>query len=55
MEVINLDIDIKEDEIIIQDGSTKLSLQGVISKKHAIILVGLILAILGIQEFSIPV
>jgi len=53
MEVIQVDIDIEEDKIVIQDGDTKLSLQGVLSKKHAIILVSLILALLGVKEFQI--
>tara|TARA_R110000824_G_C15180082_1_gene673685 strand:- start:1143 stop:1295 length:153 start_codon:yes stop_codon:yes gene_type:complete len=49
-----LDIEIEEDKITIEEGDTKISLQGVLSKKHAIILVGLILALLGIKEFDIP-
>ena len=55
MGVIQVDIDIEEDKIIIQDGDTSLSIKGVLSKKHAIILVGLIIAILGIKDFNIPV
>lgn len=47
-----MDIDIEEDKIVIQDGDTKLSLEGVLSKKHAIMLIGLVLAILGINEFD---
>ena len=49
-----MDIEIEEDKITIEEGDTKISLQGVLSKKHAIILVGLILALLGIKEFDIP-
>ena len=40
-----MDIEIEEDKIVIQDGETKLSIIGVLSKKHAIILVSLIIAI----------
>ena len=47
-----VDIEIEEDRITIEDGSTKLSLQGVISRRHAVMLVGLILALLGIYEFD---
>jgi hypothetical protein len=50
-----LDIDIEEEKIVIQSGDTKLQIKGIISKKHGIILVSLILAILGIQEFHIPI
>ena len=50
-----MDIEIEEDKITIEEGDTKISLQGVLSKKHAIILVGLILALLGIKEFDIPI
>jgi len=47
-----MDIDIEEDKIVIQDGNTKLSLQGVLSKKHALLLITLILGLLGISEFD---
>lgn len=47
-----MDIDIEEDKIVIQDGDTKLSLQGVLSKKHALLLITLILGLLGISEFD---
>tara|TARA_R110000744_G_C19364772_1_gene561777 strand:+ start:2098 stop:2250 length:153 start_codon:yes stop_codon:yes gene_type:complete len=50
-----LDIDIEEEKIVIQSGETKISVSGILSKKHAIILVSLILAILGIKEFDIPI
>ena len=50
-----MDIDIEEDKIIIQDGETTLSIKGVISRKYAIILVGLIIGILGIKDFDIPI
>ena len=50
-----MDIEIEEDEIIIQDGETTLSIKGVLSRKHAIILVGLIIGILGIKDFDIPI
>ena len=50
-----MDIEIEEDKVIIESGDTKLQIKGIISKKHAIILVSLILAILGIQEFNIPI
>tara|TARA_R110000822_G_C15007731_1_gene461568 strand:- start:304 stop:456 length:153 start_codon:yes stop_codon:yes gene_type:complete len=50
-----LDIEIEEDKVIIESGDTKIQVKGVLSKKHGIILVSLILAILGIKEFDIPV
>ena len=50
-----MDIDIEEDKIIIKDGDTSLSIKGVLSRKHAIILVSLIVGILGIKEFDIPI
>jgi len=50
-----LDIEIEEDKVIIESGDTKLQIEGIISKKHGIILVSLILAILGIKEFNIPI
>ena len=55
MEVIQVDIEIDEEKVIIQDGDTKLQITGVLSKKHAIILVSLIIAILGLKEFTIPI
>ena len=50
-----MDIEIEEDKVIIESGETKISVSGILSKKHAIILVSLILAILGIKEFHIPI
>ena len=50
-----MDIEIEEDKVIIESGDTKVQIKGVLSKKHGIILVSLILAILGIKEFDIPV
>ena len=50
-----MDIDIEEDKVVIESGETKISVSGILSKKHALILVSLILAILGIKEFDIPV
>ena len=50
-----MDIEIEEDKVIIESGDTKIQVKGVLSKKHGIILVSLILAILGIKEFDIPV
>jgi len=50
-----VDIEIEEDKVIIESGDTKVQIKGVLSKKHGIILVSLILAILGIKEFDIPV
>tara|TARA_R110002074_G_C12087974_1_gene623638 strand:- start:40 stop:192 length:153 start_codon:yes stop_codon:yes gene_type:complete len=50
-----LDIEIEEDKVIIESGDTKIQVKGVLSKKHGIILVSLILAILGIKEFHIPI
>ena len=53
--VNNLDIEIEEDKVIIESGDTKISVSGILSKKHAIILVSLIITILGIKEFDIPI
>ena len=50
-----MDIEIEEDKVIIESGDTKIQVKGVLSKKHGIILVSLILAILGMQEFHIPI
>ena len=50
-----MDIEIEEDKVIIESGDTKIQVKGVLSKKHGIILVSLILAILGIKEFDIPI
>tara|TARA_R110002073_G_scaffold553_1_gene4607 strand:+ start:148 stop:300 length:153 start_codon:yes stop_codon:yes gene_type:complete len=50
-----MDIEIEEDKVIIESGDTKIQVKGVLSKKHGIILVSLILAILGIKEFHIPI
>ena len=50
-----MDIEIEEDKVVIESGDTKVQIKGVLSKKHGIILVSLILAILGIKEFDIPV
>ena len=49
-----MDIEIEDDKVVIESGDTKVQIRGVLSKKHAIILVSLILAILGIKEFDIP-
>ena len=50
-----MDIEIEEDKVIIESGDTKILVSGILSKKHAIILVGLVMAILGIKEFNIPI
>ena len=50
-----MDIEIEEDKVVIESGDTKVQIKGVLSKKHGIILVSLILAILGIKEFDIPI
>jgi len=50
-----LDIDIEEDKVVIQAGDTKVQVKGILSKKHALILVSLIISILGIKEFDIPI
>tara|TARA_R110000824_G_scaffold120728_1_gene276359 strand:+ start:350 stop:502 length:153 start_codon:yes stop_codon:yes gene_type:complete len=50
-----VDIEIEEEKIVIQSGDTKIQVKGILSKKHALILVSLILAILGIKEFDIPI
>ena len=50
-----VDIDISEEKVIIEADGSKVEIKGILSKKHAVILVGLILAILGINEFNIPI
>lgn len=55
MGVIQVDIEIEDDKVVIESGETKVQIYGVLSKKHAIILVSAILAILGIKEFDIPI
>ena len=50
-----MDIEIEPESITIEEGETKIQISGILSKKHAIILVGLILALLGIKEFNIPI
>jgi len=50
-----MDIDITEEKVVIEADGSKVEIKGILSKKHAIILVSLILAILGIKEFNIPV
>ncbi len=51
----NLDIDIEPEKVTIEADGSKVTVSGILSKKHAVILVSLILAILGIKEFDIPV
>tara|TARA_R110000751_G_scaffold291199_2_gene398060 strand:+ start:524 stop:688 length:165 start_codon:yes stop_codon:yes gene_type:complete len=51
----NLDIDIEPEKVTIEADGSKVTVSGILSKKHALILVSLILAILGIKEFDIPV
>ena len=48
-----MDIEIEDESIEITDGETRLKLTGVLSHRHAVILVGLILGILGLKEFAI--
>ena len=55
MGVIQVDIEIEEDKVVIESGETKVQIKGILSKKHAVILVSAILAILGIKEFNIPI
>jgi hypothetical protein len=55
VEVIQVDIEIDEDKVVIESGETKIQVKGILSKKHAIILVSLVMAILGINEFNIPI
>lgn len=54
-EVRNMDIEIDEESVKIEADGSKVEIKGILSKKHAIILVSLILAILGIKEFNIPI
>jgi hypothetical protein len=51
----NLDIDIEPEKVTIEADGSKVEIKGILSKKHAVILVSLILAILGIKEFNIPI
>ena len=48
-----VDIEIEPEAIEITDGDTRLKLTGVLSSRHAVILVGLVLGILGRKEFAI--
>ena len=48
-----VEIEIEEESIEISDGETRLKLTGVLSHRHAVILVGLVLGILGIKEFAV--
>ena len=48
-----VEIEIEDESIEITDGETRLKLTGVLSHRHAILLVGLILGILGLKEFAI--
>jgi|TARA_R110000787_G_scaffold106510_1_gene214179 hypothetical protein len=49
-----LDIEIDPESVKIEaDGST-VEIKGILSKKHALLLISLILGILGIKEFNIP-
>ena len=50
-----MDIEIDEESVKIEADGSKVEIKGILSKKHAIILVSLILAILGIKEFNIPI
>ena len=49
-----MDIEIDEESVKIEaDGST-VEIKGILTKKHAIILISLIFGLLGIREFNIP-
>ena len=48
-----MDIDIEEDSIKISGGKTNLEIKGILSKRHAMILLALILALLGVKEFQL--
>jgi|TARA_R110001592_G_scaffold318647_2_gene595870 hypothetical protein len=52
--VIDMDIEIDEESVKIEADGSKVEIKGILSKRHALILVSLILAILGIKEFDIP-
>ena len=50
-----MDIEIDEESVKIEaDGST-VEIKGILTKKHAITLIALVLALLGIKEFDIPI
>jgi len=48
-----VDIEIEPESIEITDGDTRLKLTGVLSHRHAVLLLGLVLGILGLKEFAI--
>ena len=50
-----MDIEIDEESVTIEADGSKVTVSGILSKKHAVILVSLVLAILGIKEFNIPI
>jgi len=49
-----MDIEIDEESVKIEADGSKVQIKGILTKKHAIILVSLIISILGISEFDIP-
>ena len=55
MERLNMDIEIDEESVKIEADGSKVEIKGILSKKHAVILVSLIIGILGIKEFDIPI
>ena len=50
-----MDIEIEPESVTIEADGSKVTVSGILSKKHAVILVGLVLAILGVKEFNIPI
>jgi len=49
-----MDIEIEPESVTIEADGSKVQIKGILTKKHAIILVSLIISILGIKEFDIP-
>lgn len=47
-----IDLEISEDEIKISAGGTNITLSGVLDRKHALILIALILGMLGIGDYQ---
>ena len=49
-----MDIEIDEESVKIEADGSKVEIKGILTKKHALLLISLILVSLGISEFQIP-
>ena len=47
-----MDIEIDEESVKIEADGSKVEIKGILTKKHAVILISLILGILGVSEFD---